>query len=111
METLLNKFKKPLNGREAQPSIPKNVTTVKSFSDYGHGRAGLNGGDATAFRTHLDWIKDGYVVDENYSEQETTAKRKEIEAQIENKKEEKQSISADRKVIEDVQIPNKTQEK
>jgi len=112
METLLNdiKSKKTINESNASTN-QKKVTTVKSFSDYGHKRSGLNSGDATAFKTHLSWIKDGYVVDENYNEQESTEKRKDIESQIENKKEEKQTIQGDRKVIEDVQIPNKKQEK
>lgn len=113
MEAILNKTitKKPLNGEEKTLSQPTNITTVKSFSDYGHGKSGLNRGDATTFKIFLNWIKDGFVVDENYSEQETTAKRKEIEGQIEEKKEEKQKVNADKKVIEDVQIPNKKQKK
>ncbi|RXJ45587.1 hypothetical protein [Gelidibacter gilvus] len=111
METLLNNFKSKKTSNESNASTnQKKVTTVKSFSDYGHKRSGLNSGDATAFKTHLSWIKDGYVVDENYNEQESTEKRKDIESQIETKKEEKQTIQGDRKVIEDVQIPNKKQE-
>jgi len=113
METLLRKIKnKKASDKEGIiTSNQKNITTVKSFSDYGHKRSGLNSGDATAFRTHLSWIKDGYVVDENYNEQESTEKRKNIESQIEDKKEEKQNVIADKKVIESVQIPNKKQEK
>jgi len=113
METLLRKIKnKKTSDKEGIITTnQKNITTVKSFSDYGHKRSGLNSGDATAFRTHLSWIKDGYVVDENYNEQESTEKRKNIESQIEDKKEEKQNVIADKKVIESVQIPNKKQEK
>ncbi|WP_418604153.1 hypothetical protein [Hwangdonia sp.] len=112
METLLKKITNNTSNKEdVITTNQKNVTTVKSFSDYGHKRSGLNSGDATAFITHLRWIKDGYIVDENYSEQETNEKRKDIESQIEDKKEEKQNVIADKKVIEDVQIPNKKQEK
>lgn len=113
MGTLLRKItnKKISDTDGANTSNQKNVTTVKSFSDYGHKRSGLNSGDATAFRTHLSWIKDGYVVDENYNEQEANENRKDIESQIEDKKEEKQNVIADKKVIQDVQIPNKKQEK
>lgn len=108
MKTLLKKIS---NNEDILPTNKKSITTVKSFSDYGHKRSGLNSGDATAFKTHLSWIKDGYVVDENYNEQESSEKRKDIESQIEDKKEEKQNIIADIKVIEEVQIPNKKQEK
>lgn len=113
MGTLLNRFttKKSINGEETNSSSQKGITTVKSFSDYGHRRSGLNGGDATAFRTHLNWIKDGFVVDENYNEQEVTAKRKEVESQIEDKKDEKLNAIANKQTIEEVQIPNKKQEK
>lgn len=112
METLINKLRSEKTLEESNTSSnQKKVTTVKSFSDYGHRRSGLNSGDATAFKTHLSWIKDGYVVDENYNEQECTEKRKDIESQIETKKEEKQTFQGERKVIEDVQIPNKKQEK
>ena len=108
METLLNKlnFKNHLNGKEAELSNPSNVTTVKSFSDYGHGKAGKNGGDATAFKIFLSWIKDGYVVDENYNEKEATEKRKEIEGQIEDKKDEKEKVNSEKRDVEDVQIPD-----
>ncbi|WP_242084227.1 hypothetical protein [Aestuariivivens sediminis] len=113
METLLNKidFKNSSNKGKDQETQRKKITTVRSFSDFGHKKSGLNNGDATAFKTHLSWIKDGYVVDENYSEQESIEKRKEIESQIEDKKEEKENVLADKKVIQEVQIPNKKQEK
>src|SRR5690554_6204431 len=113
METLLNKlnFKNLLNEKEAELSNHRNVTTVKSYSDYGHGKAGLNRGDATAFKTHLNWIKDGYVVDENYNEKEATEKRKAIEGQIEDKRDEKEKVNSEKRGVEDVQIPNKKQEK
>lgn len=113
METLLRKItnKKTTDKDDVVSTNQKNVTTVKSFSDYGHKRSGLNSGDSTSFKTHLSWIKDGYVVDENHNEQEANEKRKEIESKIEDKKEEKQNVIADKKVIQDVQIPNKKQEK
>lgn len=112
METSLKKIITTKKSEELSSSVnQKKVTTVKSFSDYGHKRSGLNSGDATAFQTHLSWIKDGYVVDENYNEQESAEKRKDIESQIEEKKVEKQKITASIKVIEEVQIPNKKQEK
>jgi len=77
------------------------------FSGYDHKRSELNSGDVTAFRTHLKCVQDGYTVSENYSEQDTTAKRKDIKGQIKDK----QNLNANIKVIEDVQIPNKKQEK
>jgi len=113
MENLSDKIGVKNNSTKGQKpnTYQKEVITVKSFSDFGHKKSGLNSGDAMAFRTHLSWIKDGYVVDENYNEQESLEKRKEIESKIDEKKDEKETVFADIKVIENVQIPNKKQEK
>jgi Flp pilus assembly protein TadB len=115
MESLVNKIKginssKSENVETAQQTN-SNITRVKSFSDYGHLQSGLNRGDATSLKTFLSWIKDGFVVDENYNEQETNEKRKSLESSIEDKKDEKQKVIADKKVIEQVQIPNKKQDR
>ena len=50
-------------------------------------------------------------MDENKNEKEATAKHKEIESQVEDKKDEKEKINSDKRGIEDVQIPNKKLEK
>ena len=114
METL-----KKINGfnsnesEEAQTSNQENpnIKRVKSFTNYGFQQSGLNSGDATSLKTYLNWIKDGFVVDENYNEREANEKRKSIETEIEDKKDEKQKVIADKTVIQDVQIPNKKQDK
>lgn len=106
METL--KTVRNLDSQESQNSLNEGkVKRVKSFSNYGYNKSGLNNGDATTLKTYLSWIKDGFVVDENYNEKEENEKRKSIESEIEEKKDEKEKVISDRKVIEDVQIPNK----
>jgi len=87
-----------------------NIKRVKSFTSYGFQQSGLNSGDATSLKTFLSWIKDGFVVDENYNEQDANEKRKTIEVEIEDKKDEKEKVIADQKVIKEVQIPNKKQD-
>lgn len=115
METILNKFKgKNSEVETAENDLSNNskkVTKVKSFSDFGINKSGLNRGDAASLKIHLNWIKDGFVVDENYDAQAASEKRKAFEVKIEDKKAEKQKVLADKKVIEEVQIPNKKQDR
>jgi hypothetical protein len=115
MESLVNKIEGINSSKsenfETGHQNNSNITRVKSFSDYGHLQSGLNRGDATSLKTFLSWIKDGFVVDENYNEQETNERRKSLVSSIEDKKDEKQKVIADKKVIEQVQIPNKKQDR
>jgi hypothetical protein len=115
METVLNKFKgntsKPNAAEKDFSNINNKVTRVKSFSDFGINKSGLNRGDAASLKIHLNWIKDGFVVDENYDEQAAREKRKALEMKIEDKKDEKQRVLADKKIIEEVQIPNKKEDR
>ena len=112
VKTKINGFNSDESG-EAQTSNQEksNIKRVKSFTNYGFQQSGLNSGDATSLKTYLSWIRDGFVVDENYNEQEANEEKKSIETKIEDKKDEKQKVIADKKVIIDVQIPNKKQEK
>lgn len=114
METLkkIGKFESDQTENEqTTASKDARIKRVKSFTNYGFQQSGLNSGDATSLKTFLSWIKDGFVVDENYSEKEANEKRKSLESEIEDKKDEKQKVIADKKVIEDVQIPNKKQDR
>jgi hypothetical protein len=115
MESILNQFKSKSSTVETAENdfsnSNKKVTKVKSFSDYGIKKSGLNRGDAASLKIHLNWIKDGFVVDENYDAQAASDKKKAVEAKIEDKKAEKQKVLAEKKVIEDVQIPNKKQDR
>jgi hypothetical protein len=53
---------------------PKRV----KFSDYGYEMAGRNAGDSKALETHFNEIIQGYIVDENYNENDFEKKKKAV---------------------------------
>ncbi|WP_008636882.1 hypothetical protein [Bizionia argentinensis] len=96
-----------LNSTKNSTNITTKVERVKSFQDYALQKAGLNNGDATSLKTHLRCIKDGYVVDETYNENEHQIRRKQIVGKIELKQDEKESIEGAKRNIESVEIPSR----
>lgn len=82
------------------------VERVKSFKDFGFKRAGQNLGDFLALKTHLNWIKDGHIVDETFNGNEEHLLRRQAEIKILAKDEEKEKIEGDKKTAIEVNKPS-----
>ena len=65
------------------------IRRVKNFTDYAFRKAGLNNGDSYSLLTHLNWIKDGHLIDEGFNAQEHLLRKKKIEGQLDEKVDEK----------------------
>lgn len=68
------------------------IRRVKNFTDYAFRKAGLNNGDPYSLLTHLNWIKDGHLIDEGFNAQEHLLRKKKIEGQLDEKVDEKTRI-------------------
>ena len=68
------------------------IRRVKNFTDYAFRKAGLNNGDPYSLLTHLNWIKDGHLIDEGFNAQEHLLSKKKIEGQLDEKVDEKTRI-------------------
>ena len=82
------------------------VERVKSFKDFGFKRAGQNLGDYLSLKTHLNWIKDGHIVDETFNGNEEHLLRQQAEMKILAKDEEKVKVEGDRKNAIEVNKPS-----
>lgn len=82
------------------------VERVKSFKDFGFKRAGQNLGESLALKNHLNWIKDGHIVDETYSDKEANLLRQQAENKILAKDEEKVKIEGEKRTASEVVKPS-----
>ena len=78
---------------------------VRSFKDFGFIRAGQNSGDSFSLINHLNWIKDGHIVDESFNEKEDSLLRQQAENKILEKIQEKEKTEGEKRTTTEVLIP------
>ena len=92
----MENFKQTENTVQAEETIvdPQGniIRRVKNFTDYAFRKAGLNNGDSYSLLTHLNWIKDGHLIDEGFNAQDHLLRKRKIEGQIDEKVDEKTKI-------------------
>ncbi|MEY4875195.1 MAG: hypothetical protein RL708_344 [Bacteroidota bacterium] len=92
------------------PENQSNEATTGSqkirLSDYAFIQAGYNRGAAKSFVTHLEWIKEGHIADEGFSEQEHTLRKKKIENNIQTKDSERFKVEGEKQTIIEIKIPS-----
>lgn len=94
---------------QEETSSKKKVERIKSFANYALQKAGLNNGDATSMKTHLKWIRDGYIVDETYNEKEHEIHKNKIQGLISEKKDAREKLDCEKKTAQDVHILDEQQ--
>lgn len=82
------------------------IRRVKNFTDYAFRKAGLNNGDSYSLLTHLNWIKDGHLIDEGFNAQDHLLRKRKIEGQIDEKVEEKIKIEFETETAINVSKPD-----
>lgn len=81
------------------------VERVKSFKDFGFKRAGQNLGESVALKNHLNWIKDGHIVDETFNDKESDLLKQQAENRILAKDDEKEKIVGEKRTATEVSKP------
>ena len=82
------------------------IRRVKNFTDYAFRKAGLNNGDSYSLLTHLNWIKDGHLIDEGFNAQEHLLRKKKIEGQLDEKVDEKTKMEFENETALKVSKPD-----
>lgn len=82
------------------------VERVKSFKDFGFKRAGQNLGNSLSLKAHLNWIRDGHIVEETCNGNEEHLLRQQAENIILSKDEEKEKIEGEKKTAIEVNKPS-----
>jgi hypothetical protein len=82
------------------------VERVKSFKDFGFKRAGQNLGESISLKNHLNWIKDGHIVEETFHDKEADLLRQQAENKILAKDEEKEKIEGEKRTAIEVTKPS-----
>ena len=108
METPTKKLS-VISPAQEESGYTKRRERIKSFDKYAFEKAGLNTGDATSMKTYLKWIKDGYIVDETYNEKEHEAHRNKIQAQITEKRDDREKLECEKKTTQEVHIQGEQQ--
>lgn len=80
----------------------------KPLREWGYEQAGLNRGCNLALECHLRWIKEGHLIDESTSLDDEMSRKKGIEMGITNKEKEQSDKKNDIRHINDVVIPDRT---
>jgi hypothetical protein len=86
------------------PELHSSIKRVK-IHDYAYKTAGLNEGNPASLKANLQWITEGHIVDEGYSEQEHLLGKKKVENSIRDKELEKQKFESEKETAENVKIP------
>lgn len=87
-------------------TVINKVIRIKSFQDFALKKAGLNNGDSIALKANLQYIKDGYIVDETYNEKDHQIFKDKIQKNINEKSKEKENVKSEKNTLENVKIPN-----
>lgn len=82
------------------------VERVKSFKDFGFKRASQNLGESISLKNHLNWIKDGHIVEETFNDKEADLLRQQAENRILAKDEEKEKIEGEKRTAIEVTKPS-----
>jgi hypothetical protein len=82
------------------------IRRVRNFTDYAFRKAGLNNGDSYSLLTHLNWIKDGHLIDEGFNAQDHLLRKKKIEGQIDEKVDEKTRVEFETETATNVLRPD-----
>lgn len=86
--------------------VTEKVERVKSFKDFGFKRAGQNLGENLSLKNHLNWIKDGHIVDVVFNDKEADLLRQQAENRILAKDVEKEKIEGEKRTTSEVSKPS-----
>lgn len=92
--------------KQITETVNNKVVRIRSFQDYAIQKAGLNNGDSIALKANLQYIKDGYIVDETYNEKDHQLFKQKIQQNIKEKSDEKELNISDKNTVENVHIPS-----
>jgi len=95
----------PETDSQQQPGEQNKVAERINVHNYAYQASGKNGGDPAAFKAYLEYVKEGHLVDESYSENEQLIGRQKMEANIQEKEQERQLKEGEKDAIEEIKIP------